>query len=85
MGPICSSAETQVCHRSYIIAASVIPCVILVPHIDSRVKIIDNERGGVYVQQMCIYLHIHNTDSWVFPVTDQCYVLLNFSSIRFQF
>jgi hypothetical protein len=25
MGPRCSSAETQVCHRSYIIAASVLP------------------------------------------------------------
>jgi hypothetical protein len=24
MGPLCSSAETQVCHRSYIIAANVI-------------------------------------------------------------
>jgi hypothetical protein len=23
MGPLCSSAETQVCHRSYIIAARV--------------------------------------------------------------
>ena len=26
--------------------AGVIPCDILVPHIDSRVKIIDNERPG---------------------------------------
>ena len=26
--------------------AGVIPCDILVPHIDSRVKIIDNERTG---------------------------------------
>ena len=25
MGPRCSSAETQVCHRSYIIAASIVP------------------------------------------------------------
>jgi hypothetical protein len=25
MGPRCSSAETQVCHRSYIIAANFIP------------------------------------------------------------
>ena len=28
MGPRCSSAETQVCHRSYIIAASVMVSVL---------------------------------------------------------
>jgi hypothetical protein len=37
MGPRCSSAETQVCHRSYIIAASVDPIIhnkftFIVPH-----------------------------------------------------
>jgi hypothetical protein len=29
MGPRCSSAETQVCHRSYIIAATVTPIVVV--------------------------------------------------------
>jgi hypothetical protein len=29
MGPRCSSAETQVCHRSYIIAASLMPVRII--------------------------------------------------------
>ena len=28
MGPRCSSAETQVCHRSYIIAANIIPNIV---------------------------------------------------------
>ena len=30
MGPRCSSAETQVCHRSYIIAANLMPMVCVV-------------------------------------------------------
>ena len=41
----------------------VIPCDILVPHIDSRVKIIDNERPGAGpcdLLLVIIILYLHN-------------------------
>ena len=62
--------------------AGVIPCNILVPHIDSRVKIIDNERAGaspcdlllviVRVYYRCVLKKCHLCVSVVTQIRFQC-------------
>jgi hypothetical protein len=62
--------------------AGVIPCNILVPHIDSRVKIIDNERPGaspcdlllviVRVYYRCVLKKCHLCVSVVTQIRFQC-------------